>query len=83
MKDNVKCGNKLTDVIRHPAKCVKGSSFVSEKEKMNEEEEEEEDNGTPPMETPPSSLLVSRPSNTLARLHGKLLVNCSSCFSFW
>ncbi|KAK7276916.1 hypothetical protein RIF29_18065 [Crotalaria pallida] len=61
LKDNVKCGNKLTDVIRHQRKCVKGSSNISEKEKMDS------DNG-PLMETP-TSQVVSRPSSTLAQLH--------------
>ncbi|XP_061375663.1 uncharacterized protein LOC133317789 [Gastrolobium bilobum] len=61
LKDNVKCGNKFTDVIRQPTKCSKGCNYVSEKEKMNG------DNG-PLMETH-ASLVVSRPSKPLARLH--------------
>lgn len=66
LKDNVKCGTKLTDVIRQPAKWGKGSICVSEKEKMNGE-------NCPPMETP-AGIVVPRPNNTLARLHGKLFV---------
>ncbi|XP_027368609.1 uncharacterized protein LOC113874588 [Abrus precatorius] len=61
LKDNVKCGNKLTDVVRQQPKCNKGSNYVSEKEKMNRY-------NSPPMETT-TRLLVSRPSNTLVRLH--------------
>ncbi|XP_019460551.1 PREDICTED: uncharacterized protein LOC109360258 [Lupinus angustifolius] len=61
LKDNVKCGNKLTDVIRHPKKYGKGSSYVSEKRKMGR-------NSGALMETHVSQV-VSRPSNTLAQLH--------------
>ena len=66
LKDNVKCGNKLNDVIKQQTKCGKGSGYVAEKEKMN-------GYNRPLMETPTTSLVVSRPSNTLGRLHGKLL----------
>ncbi|KAL2316674.1 hypothetical protein Fmac_030550 [Flemingia macrophylla] len=61
LKDNVKCGNKLNDVIKQQSKCGKGSGYVSEKKKMN---------GCNKllMETP-TSLGVPRPSNTLVRLH--------------
>ncbi|WJX64889.1 hypothetical protein P8452_49616 [Trifolium repens] len=69
LKDNVKCGNKLTDVIiRMPPKFGKGSSYVSEKEdKFNNEEEEEEDN-VPFMKTP-ARLAFSMPNNKQARLY--------------
>ncbi|KAH1092669.1 hypothetical protein GLYMA_14G016100v4 [Glycine max] len=62
LKDNVKCGNKLNDVIKQQTKCGKGSGYVAEKEKMN-------GYNRPLMETPTTSLVVSRPSNTLGRLH--------------
>ncbi|TKY57374.1 hypothetical protein E2542_SST21822 [Spatholobus suberectus] len=61
LKDTVKCGNKLNDVIKQQTKCSKGSSHVSEKKKMN-------GYNRPPIETP-TSVVVSRPSNTLVRLH--------------
>lgn len=61
LKDNVKCGNKINDVVKQQTKCGKGSGYVSEKEKMNEYNK-------PIMETP-TSQVVSRPSNTLVRLH--------------
>ncbi|OIW16389.1 hypothetical protein TanjilG_19105 [Lupinus angustifolius] len=61
LKDNAKCGNKLSDVIMKPEKCVKGSSHVSEMEKMNS-------NNSPIMETH-TKQIVSRPCNTLAQLH--------------
>lgn len=64
LKDNVKCGNKINDVIKQQTKCSKGSGCVSEWEKMN-------GYNRPLMQTP-TTLVVSRPSNTLARLHGKL-----------
>ncbi|MED6150580.1 hypothetical protein PIB30_073688 [Stylosanthes scabra] len=68
LKDNVKCGSKLSDVIRQqPPKCGKGSSIcVSEKEKKINEYNN--DHNDPPLETPPS-IVVSRPNNSLARLH--------------
>ncbi|MED6205559.1 hypothetical protein PIB30_018732 [Stylosanthes scabra] len=66
LKDNVKCGSKLSDVIRQPPKCGKGSTIcVSEKEKKINEDIDHND---PPLETPPT-IVVSRPNNTLARLH--------------
>jgi len=65
LKDNVKCGNKINDVIKQQTKCSKGSGCVSEWEKTSED-------NRPLMQTP-TTLEVSRPSNSLARLHGKLL----------
>ncbi|KAL1307370.1 hypothetical protein HN51_049324 [Arachis hypogaea] len=65
LKDNVKCGSKLSDVIRQPPKCGKGSFCVSEKEKKINGDKDHND---PPLETPPS-IVLSRPNNTLARLH--------------
>lgn len=65
LKDNVKCGNKINDVIKQPAKCGKGSCYAPAKEKMDEY-------NRPLMETT-TSQVVSRPCNTLVRLHGKLL----------
>ncbi|KAK7299963.1 hypothetical protein RJT34_10794 [Clitoria ternatea] len=70
LKDNVKCGNKLTDVIRQQPKCSKGGSYILEKEKM-------QGDSSPLLETPTSvvvsrprtSVVVSRPSNTLGRIH--------------
>jgi hypothetical protein len=73
LKDNVKCGNKLTDVIiRMPPKFGKGSSYVSEKEDKFNNEEEEEDN-VPFMKTP-ARLAFSMPNNKQARLYGKLFI---------
>ncbi|KAL5101222.1 hypothetical protein RYX36_005549 [Vicia faba] len=66
LKDNVKCGNKLTDVIKLPPKFGKGNSFVLQKEeKINKDEEEE---SFPFMKTP-ARILVSKPNNTQARLY--------------
>jgi len=72
LKENVKCGNKLTDVIRKPPKFGKGgSSYVRQKEnKMNKEDEED---NTLLMETP-ARLVFSKPNNTQARLFGKVIV---------
>ncbi|XP_020206543.1 uncharacterized protein LOC109791641 [Cajanus cajan] len=60
LKDNVKCGNKLNDVIKQQTKCGKGSGY-SEKEKMN--------GYNRPLTETPTGLIVSRPSNSLVRLH--------------
>jgi hypothetical protein len=75
LKDNVKCGNKLTDVIRMPPKFGKGrSSYVLGKEdKFNNEEEEEEEDNVPFMKTP-ARLAFSMPNNKQARLYGKLFI---------
>ncbi|BAT80631.1 hypothetical protein LR48_Vigan785s001400 [Vigna angularis] len=61
LKDNVKCGNKINDVIKQQTKCSKGSGCVSEWEKTNSYNRSL-------MQTP-TSPVVSRPSNTLGRLH--------------
>ncbi|KAL9316720.1 hypothetical protein ACSQ67_017721 [Phaseolus vulgaris] len=61
LKDNVKCGNKINDVIKQQTKCSKGSGCVSEWEKMN--------GYNRPLMPTPTTLVVSRPSNTLTRLH--------------
>jgi len=70
LKDNVKCGNKLTDVIRQAPKFGKGSSYVLQKEnKMNKEDED----NAPLMEIT-ARLVFSKPNNTQARLFGKVIV---------
>ncbi|XP_058742891.1 uncharacterized protein LOC131615753 isoform X2 [Vicia villosa] len=67
LKDNVKCGKKLTDVIKLPPKFGKGNSFVIQKEeKINKQDEEEEN--FPFMKTP-ARLLLSKAHNTQARLY--------------
>ncbi|KAI4307909.1 hypothetical protein L6164_031036 [Bauhinia variegata] len=60
LKENVRCGTKLTDVVRITAKCRTESDDISEKENMTRE------NGHPM--NPPASLVISRRSNVQPRL---------------
>lgn len=81
LKDNVKCGNKITDVIKLPPKFGKGSSFVlQKKEKINKQDEQEEES-FPFMKTPARSLVVSKPNNAQARLYGKTLFTSVNYFT--
>ncbi|CAK8538893.1 unnamed protein product [Lathyrus sativus] len=68
LKDNVKCGNKITDVIKLPPKFGKGSSFLLQKEEKINKQDEEEEESFPFMKTP-ARLVLSKPNNTHARLY--------------
>ncbi|GAU22972.1 hypothetical protein TSUD_247160 [Trifolium subterraneum] len=68
-KENIKCGNKLNDVLWRPQKFGKRSSYVPEKKDKLNKKEDEEDN-VPFMKTP-TRLDVSMEDNTQGRLYGK------------
>jgi hypothetical protein len=72
LKENVKCGNKLNDVLWRPQKFGNRSSYVLEKKDKLKKTEDEEDS-VPFMKTP-TRLADSMLNNTQARLYGKVFI---------